>query len=130
MRDKIEAMIKKLELFLSALARTTHLHRKKWYDFLCVNALKLTDNVKCDIAKHLSELGSQLRRYFTETVNSNNWIRYPFNAQPPVHFPISEQESLIEIANSCSVKIAFNQKPLPDFWKGLHSEFLVLANQH
>nr|AAX30341.2 SJCHGC03035 protein [Schistosoma japonicum] len=34
------------------------------YDFLCANELKLTDNVKCDIAKHLSELDVQLRRYF------------------------------------------------------------------
>ena len=92
------------------------------YDFLCANELKLTDNVKCDIAKHRSELGAQLRRY------THNWIHYPFHALPPVHLPISEQESLIEIATSSSVKIEFNQKPLPDFWIGLSSEFLALAN--
>ena len=52
----------------------------------------LTDNVKCDIAKHLSELGAQSRRYFPETDDTNDWIRYPFHALPPVHLPISEQE--------------------------------------
>ena len=87
---------------------------------------KLTDNVKCDIAKHLSELGAQLRRYFPETDSTNNWIRYTFHALPPVH--LSEQESLIEIATCGSVKIEFNQKPLPDFWIGLRSEYTALAN--
>ena len=73
--------------------------------FWCANELKLTDNFKCDIAKHLIELGSQLRRYFPEMDDTHNWIRYPFHALPPVHLPISEQESLIEIATSDSVKM-------------------------
>ena len=96
--------------------------------FLCANELKLTDNVKCDIVKHLSELGEQLHRYFPETEDTNNWIRYPFHALSPVHLPISEQQRLIEIATSGSVKIELNQKPLPDFWIGLHSECPALAN--
>ena len=97
--------------------------------FLCANELKLTNNVKCDIAKHLSELGAQLRRYLTETDDTNNWIRYPFHALPPAHLPISEQEKLIEIATNGSVKILFNQKPLPDFWIGLRSEYPALAKR-
>ena len=96
---------------------------------MCANELKLTDNVKCDIAKHLSELGAQLRRYFPETVDTNNWIRYPFHALPSVHLPISEQESLIKIATSGSVKIEFNQKTLPDFWIWLRSENPALPNR-
>jgi hypothetical protein len=63
------------------------------------------DNIKCDIAKHLSELGVQLRSNIPETDNTNNWIRYPFHALPPVHLPISEQESLIKIETSGSVKM-------------------------
>ena len=97
--------------------------------FLCANELKLTHNVKCDIAKHLGEFGAQLRRYFPKIDDTNNWIRYPFHALPPVHLPISEQERLIEIATSGSVKITFNQKPLPDFCIGLRSEYLALANR-
>uniref|UniRef100_A0A8C7KYS0 Uncharacterized protein n=1 Tax=Oncorhynchus kisutch TaxID=8019 RepID=A0A8C7KYS0_ONCKI len=126
-QNKIDAMIKKFFLVsssLSALTRTTHRSFHHRMIFLCVNELKLTDNVKCDIAKHLSELGAQLRRYFPETDDTNNWIRYPFHALPPVHLPISEQESLIVIAT-----IEFNQKLLPDFWIGLHSEYPALANR-
>ena len=64
-----------------------------------------------------------------ETDDTNNRSRYPYHALPPVHLSISEQESLIEIATSGSVKIEFNQKPLPDFWIGRRSEFLVLAKR-
>ena len=94
---------------------------------MCANELKLTDNIKCDIAKHLSELGAQLRRYFPET-DDRNWIHYPFHALPPVHLMISEQEILTEIATSGSVKMSFIQKPLPDFWIGLRSEYPASAN--
>lgn len=66
-----------------------------------------------------------LAKYFPETDGINNWIPYPFHALPPVHLPMSEQESLIEIATSSSVKTEFNQKPLPDFWIGLRSEFCL-----
>ena len=65
----------------------------------------LMDNVRCDLAKHLSELGAQLHRYFPKTDDTNSWIRYPSHALPPVHVPISEQESLIEIPTSDSVKM-------------------------
>ena len=128
-RNKIEAMIKKLELFSVCINKDNTEVFSSLYDFfLCANELKLTDNVKCDIAKNLSELHAQLRRYFPETDDTNNWICFPFHALPPVHLPISEQESLIEIATSGSVKIELNQKSLPDFWIGLRSEYLALAN--
>ena len=86
------------------------------------------DNVKCDTAKHLSELGAQLHRYFPETDDTNNWIRYLFHALPPVHLTISEQDSLIEIVTSGSVKNVYNRNPLTDFWIGLRSEVLALEN--
>ena len=96
---------------------------------MCANELKLTDNVKCDIAMHPSDLGAQLHRYFPET-DDTNWIRYPFHALPPAHLLISEQESLIEIATSGSVKIVFNLKLLPDFWIGLRSRVSCLGKSH
>jgi hypothetical protein len=37
---------------------------------------------------------------FPKRMTTNNCIRYPFHALPPVHLPIFEQESLIEIATS------------------------------
>ena len=116
--EKLRLCLRSWSSFLSALTDNTQVFSQLCV-FLCANELKLTDNVKCDIVKHLSDLGAQLRRCFPETDDTNNWILHPFHALPPVHLPISEQESLIEIE--------FNQKPLRDFWIGLRSEFLALA---
>ena len=63
MRDKIKALIK-LELFSVCIKDNTQVF-PSIYDFLCANELKLTDDVKCDIVKHPSELDVQLRRYFS-----------------------------------------------------------------
>lgn len=45
------------------------------------------------------------------------------------HLPTSEQESLIEIATNGGLKMEFNQKPLPDFWIALCTEYPALANR-
>jgi hypothetical protein len=105
-RDVIEAMIKKLELFSVCINKDNTQVFLSLYDSLCAN--EPTENVKCDLAKQLSELGelgAQLHMYFPETDDTKNWIRYPFHALPPVHLRMSEQESLIKIATSGSVKI-------------------------
>jgi hypothetical protein len=47
-QDRIEAVIKKLELF-SVCIKDNTLVFPSLYDFLCAKELKLTDNVKCDI---------------------------------------------------------------------------------
>jgi hypothetical protein len=98
-------MIKKLVLVSVYINKDNTQVFPSLYDFLCANEPKLTDNVKCNIAKNLSELAAQLRRYFPETDGTYNWIRYPVHALPAVNLPISEQESLIEIATSGSVKM-------------------------
>ena len=70
-------MIKKLELFSVCINKDNTQVFPSLYDFfLCANELKLMDNVKSDIAKRLSELGAQIRWYFPETDDTNNWIRY------------------------------------------------------
>ena len=57
MRDKIEAMIKTLELFSVCINKDNTQVFPSLYDILCAYELKLMDNVKCDIAKHLGEMG-------------------------------------------------------------------------
>jgi hypothetical protein len=49
MLDKIEAMIKKLELFSVYINKANTQVFPSLYDFFCANELKLTDNFKCDI---------------------------------------------------------------------------------
>jgi phosphosulfolactate phosphohydrolase-like enzyme len=61
-REKIEAMIKKLELFYVCINKDNTQVFPSLYDFLCANELKHTVNVKCDIAKHLNDAVSLLCR--------------------------------------------------------------------
>ena len=117
---KLRLWLRSWSSSLSALTRKTHRSFHHCMIFLCANELKLTDNVKCDIAKHRV---SWVHNYFPKTDGTNNWIHYPFHALPPVHLPISEQESLIGIATSCSVKIE-----LPYFWIEPSSVYPALAN--
>jgi hypothetical protein len=119
-------MIKKLELFSVCINKdNTQVFPSLYYFFVW----KWTQVYRqCQMWYSEASEWEHFRRYFPETDDTNNWISYPFNALPPVHLPISEQESLIEIATSGSVKILFNQKLLPDFWIGLRLEFLALAN--
>ena len=63
--DRIEVMIK-LELFSVCINKDNIQVCPSLYDVLCANELKLTDNVKCDIAKHLSELGRNCNKRFCE----------------------------------------------------------------
>ena len=69
------AVIKKLEFFSVFINKDNTQVFPSLYEFLCANELKLMDNVKSGIAKYLSELGAQLRRYFSERDDTNNWIR-------------------------------------------------------
>lgn len=127
-RDKIEAMIKKLNLWLNCMENNNTEVFPTLHDFLCANELRLTDNMKQEITAHLRELAAQLRRYFPESDSSDSWIRHPFT-DVPASLSASEQESLIDITTDGSLKMEFNQKSLSDFWIGLCTEHPVLAKR-
>ena len=127
-RDKIEAMIKKLNLWLNCTENNKTEVFPTLHEFLCANELSLTDMMKQEITAHLSALAAQLRKYFPKSDSSDSWIRHPFTAVP-TSLSISEQESFIEITTDGSLKMEFNQKPLPDFWIGLRTEQPVLAKR-
>jgi hypothetical protein len=89
MRDKIEA--KKSELFSVCINKINTQVFPSLYDFFVCNWTQAYRQCQTwYIAQHLSELGAQLRKYFPETDDTNNWIRYPFHNLPPVDLPISE----------------------------------------
>ena len=127
-RDKVEAMIKKLNLWLNCTENNKTEVFPTLHEFLCANELSLTDMMKQEITAHLSALAAQLRKYFPESDSSDSWICHPFTAVP-TSLSISEQESFIEITTDGSLKMEFNQKPLPDFWIGLRTEQPVLAKR-
>lgn len=80
--DKVEAMIKKLNLWRNCMDANNTEEFPLLHDFLCSNDLTLSNSVKRDCNIHLEELVAQLRRYFPETHGSNDWIGHPFTAVP------------------------------------------------
>ncbi|KAM9854312.1 zinc finger BED domain-containing protein 5-like [Aulostomus maculatus] len=114
-QDKVEAMIKKLSLWLNWTENNNTEVFRTLQEFLRANELCLTDSTKHEITVHLSELAAQLRRYFPESDSSDSGIRHLFT-DVPASLSTSEQESLIEITTDGSLKMEFNQKPLLDFW--------------
>ncbi|KAL2097071.1 hypothetical protein ACEWY4_006278 [Coilia grayii] len=127
-RDKIEAMIQKLKLWIDCVDKNKTVAFPLLHDFLCENDLSLTDNIKRDITMHLNELADELRRFFPHSDESDSWIRHPFSTAPAA-LSVSEQENLIDIASTGSLKIDFNHKPLADFWIGLRTEYPELATR-
>ncbi|XP_060768837.1 zinc finger BED domain-containing protein 5-like [Neoarius graeffei] len=127
-RDKIETMIQKLKLWIDCVGKNKPEAFPLLHDFLCENHIILTDGIKHDITTHLCELAAELRRYFPDSDESDSWIRHPFSTVPAA-LPVSEQENLIDIASTGSMKIDFHHKPLPDFWIGLCTEYPQLATR-
>ena len=101
------------------------------HEFLTEHDLSLADGIKRDIATHLSALAAELRRYFPDSDDeSDSWIRNPFTRPTaPAALSVSEQENLIDIATTGSLKTDFNSKPLTDFWIGLLTEYPELATR-
>ena len=118
-QDTIKAMIKKLELSSVCVNKDNTQVFPSLHNFFVCKLTQAYGQRQMWYSEAPDWVG-----YFPETDDTNNWISYPFHALPPVHLPISEQESLIKIATRSYVKIKFYQKPLPDFWIGLCSSYL------
>ncbi|XP_063049261.1 zinc finger BED domain-containing protein 5-like [Engraulis encrasicolus] len=129
-REKIEAMIQKLNLWIDCVEKNKIVAFPLLHEFLTEYDLSLADGIKRDIAAHLSALAAELRRYFPDSDDeSDRWIQHPFTRPTaPAALSVSEQENLIDIATTGSLKTDFNRKPLAEFWIGLLTEFPELAH--
>jgi hypothetical protein len=84
-RDKIEAMIKKLGLWSYSVNKNdTQVYRTILF---AQTRLRTADSVKFDLEKHLVY---SYARTSPETDNRDNWICFPFSSTNSCHPPISE----------------------------------------
>ena len=74
---KLRLWLRSCSSSLSALTRTKH---RSFHHcmILCANELKLTDNVKCDIVKHLSELVRNYAGIFPKWMTQTTGFVIPF----------------------------------------------------
>ncbi|KAJ8333633.1 hypothetical protein SKAU_G00416410 [Synaphobranchus kaupii] len=117
--DKINTMLKKLELFEIKVKAGDVSAFPALESFLSDNELTLDDGVRDNMVAHLVSLRQQFRQYFPVMTKANSWMRSPFSMETselPKDLTVAEQESLIELSCDETLKPAFRKQSLLDFW--------------
>ncbi|MBN3307259.1 ZBED5 protein, partial [Amia calva] len=128
-QDKINAMLKKMELF-KIKVKAGGFSFPALQSFLSGNDLTLDDGVR-DIVAHLVSLRQQFHEYFPVTAETNNWMRNPFiieTSEMSKDVTVGEQESLIQLSCDETLKSAFRSHSSLDFWIQQHSEYPALSD--
>uniref|UniRef100_K7G8T9 DUF4371 domain-containing protein n=1 Tax=Pelodiscus sinensis TaxID=13735 RepID=K7G8T9_PELSI len=126
-QDKMEAMIKKLELWSSQIDQSNYDSFSNFSDFLITLEMQLLGDVKRTIREHLQSLKTQLQEYVPVSETKNDWIRNPFeciNSDTLASLTSKEQDSLIKM--SCGN--ALKQKFLTKYWLHVTTEYPLLSN--
>lgn len=129
--DKIEAMIKKLELWYNRLSNRNYETFPNLTNFLGSTDEVLSEDDTSLIAQHLKDLQHSFREYFPIPDASKNWIRDPFsvNVYELKELTAAEEDKLIEISTDGALKLQFKEQSLPNFWAHLHADFPELSEK-
>jgi hypothetical protein len=130
--DKIEAMIKKLELWRQRILNGKYEETfPNFSNFLRSTEEELSENDKSLFAQHLKHLQQSFREYFPVPDASKNWIRDPFSVS--VHevegLTEAEEDQLMEVTTDGALKMQFKEKTLANFWAYLQDEFPGLSKK-
>lgn len=135
-QDKINALLKKLELFEIKVNTGDVSAFPALESFLSDNDLTLDDGIRENIAAHLVSLRQQFLDYFPVMPEAEacSWMRNPFSIDisqmsSSENLTVAEQESLIDLSCDESLKAAFRKQTLLDFWIKQHSEYPVLSDK-
>ena len=93
-----------------------------------MNKVKLPNNIKTCMIKHLEIVCAEFRSYFSDAPLSVSWHKDPFNTKVN---PIAEEaEELAEFKVSNAMKQAFsNKSDLSSFWLSLHDSYPILSKK-
>uniref|UniRef100_A0A3B4TIW1 Uncharacterized protein n=1 Tax=Seriola dumerili TaxID=41447 RepID=A0A3B4TIW1_SERDU len=118
-QDKINALLKKLELFEIKVKTGDVSAFPALESFLSDNDLMLDDGVRENIAAHLTSLRQQFHNYFPvmPEAQASSWMRNPFNIDTS-HLSCDE-----------TLKASFRKHTLLDFWMKQYSEYPVLSDK-
>ncbi|KAJ4945691.1 hypothetical protein JOQ06_023370 [Pogonophryne albipinna] len=131
-QDKVEATIKKMEMWARRLEQSNYDSFANLSDFLDTAEMQLPNNVKNDVREHLHSLKTQLRMYFPIPDTTANWIRNPFATLDDdilANLTSREQDSLVELSCDSALKVDFSQRCLPAFWLKAASEYPELSDK-
>uniref|UniRef100_A0A8D8UUY3 Zinc finger BED domain-containing protein 5 n=1 Tax=Cacopsylla melanoneura TaxID=428564 RepID=A0A8D8UUY3_9HEMI len=117
-RDKIKALIKKLDFWIQCVEEDDFSCFPRLNQFLVENEVTATlhqDKIK----EHLKSLKSELTKYFPNFTEDSEdaWIRDPFTVEKkPKSLRAIDYELLLEIKCSSDLQTRFNSMKIADFW--------------
>ncbi|XP_078503770.1 zinc finger BED domain-containing protein 5-like [Lissotriton helveticus] len=118
--DKIEAMIKKLEVWTRRLSQRNFDSFQNLKTFLESADDELSNKVLEMFIQHIQDMRCSFRQYFPLPDESKNWIKDPFNVDIDnlMGLTASEENGLIEISTDSALKLQFKEMALSltNFW--------------
>lgn len=123
--DKISSFKKKLVLFRSQAQDKDFSAFPTLASFLEENDISLKPQVTDDITSHMEALQTSFDHYFNQDFSKYEWIRNPFSGK----FPSHSKECFIDLISDSSMKDAFKEKSLIDFWMGTKTEYPSVFKQ-
>uniref|UniRef100_A0A673GQG2 DUF4371 domain-containing protein n=1 Tax=Sinocyclocheilus rhinocerous TaxID=307959 RepID=A0A673GQG2_9TELE len=123
--NKIEATVKKIDLWGKRIARANYESFENVSDFLSKEERPLP-------VTHMQALKSQMQDYFPDISKQQSWIQYPFaNHTEDVIAGLTykEQDILVNLSCDSSLKLIFSEKTLTQFWLHVSNEYPELANK-
>lgn len=129
--DKIEATIKKFEIWAIRVEKNSFSNFPTLQSFLESSCECLSQEVKSEISEHLLSMAKILRKYFHQPDPNNTWIRNPFHCDIEKIENLSEQEQdeLIDLVTNGEMKNIFDDKKLIDFWLIVQNDQKQLAEK-
>lgn len=131
-QNKIEATIKKFDLWGKRIARANYESFENLSDFLSKEESPLPVTASVAMTEHMQALKSQMQDYFPGISKQQSWVQYPFaNHTEDVIAGLTykEQDSLVDLSCDSSLKLIFSEKTLTQFWLHVSSEYPELANK-
>ncbi len=131
-QNKIEATIKKTDLWGKIIARANYESFENVSDFLSKEERTLRVTSAVAMTEHMQALKSQMQDYFPDISKQQSWIQYTFaNHTEDVITGLTNkgQDSLVDLSCDSSLKLIFSEKTLTQFWLHVSNEYPELANK-
>jgi hypothetical protein len=131
-QDKIEAAIKKLNLWCNRIEKEKYDSFHTLSDFIDFGEQPLSSDVAECMIENMRTWASQIRLYLPLCPEKNDWMKTPF-LDSEYELPSVEEEQLIELSCDSTFKMLFPSLPLLEFWfqaKSVYPEISKRAVRH
>ncbi|XP_069063693.1 zinc finger BED domain-containing protein 5-like [Pleurodeles waltl] len=128
--DKIEAMIKKLDLWARRLSQRNFDSFRNLTTFLESADDELAKEVLDFFIQHLQDMRCSFRQYFPLPDESKNWIKDPFSLDIDnlMGLTSAEENGLIEISTDSALKLQFKENYLVEDFSTVKIDFYAMGH--